>query len=992
MASPPHVTRASSSLSLHHHAQHASGSLSDSAAAQLPLTGSPIPLMPFPPQTRSPSLKAVMLGPLAPNSAFTLTSLPSASAMSPATAASSSASASAAAHKLSHTPGLHPSSSPLRSPRAAPSLSASTSSLSLLTVVGMFRLCIPVIPSQLGWAVGEALLIPYLMSLGLEETSANAIWLVNPFVGFFVQPLVGGCSDGCRSAWGRRTPFLFLFHCGISMGMLLIGFAPEVHGFLFPWRSAFDAERRAESSLLFLIFSGCVVMELCNDLLTIPSRALLNDRLPAEQIGQGNATFSAMNSLGAVIGLTMCLLPLNALWPFSLLESQLRATFAMCIAIIMTSTACTLSIQEWRWLSKRGGEAGGSGSVREQTPDLVSNQEEEEFLLEHSVESGAVSDQRRRLRGSIDADQRGSETEDSRSAIELAALTVVKSNGGPLEHGQAASIPASVPHHEPEVSAAAMLDPADPPLLATLMAFRLFPPPLLGLWITQFAWWLVVMQISFWWTTWNGIEVFAGDPLSRPDVFYEGVAFGITGTLLHALVSLFASQVLPYANTSFGVLPVYHTSAVLYALATGTLWWWRTKPASLWYMILTGLLYPVIDTNPFIVLETYTGYGEEEDEQPEAGDEAEQAQLLTPTLPLTPLTAGGHADGSLSAGAIHSPPHAADAGSLVHPNSAPLSSSSSPATGANQRPARARLDCASSSSRCCARRSAVASARFARPHHLPRASVRLVHAAAAARAGLPAGLHSPRRADGADEPVHVAVSDPERHAGRSGHQLAGRHHRRLPAVRPAQHLSQRRRSQLWPGQVVGPGRSLARLEAGQGGAQGQRRHRRSSRRRGRSGRRGQAGFQRRTRAAAQGEWREEAQVTVRQGRCRHCDGSGSVCLLGSSILNLLAFCPDRAVSRAAAAAAGGGGRRRLNVGYRYKGKAHCTGLGKIVTVFLQRTAERQSKAGSETDQRTELCGLQLQVRTSEKKRAAATCVGRAGSLRYSLALGLERRH
>ena len=682
MASPPHVARASSSLSLHHHAQHASGSLSDSAAAQLPLTGSPIPLMPFPPQTRSPSLKAVMLGPLAPNSAFTLTSLPSASAMSPATAASSSASASAAAHKLSHTPGLHPSSSPLRSPRAAPSLSASTSSLSLLTVVGMFRLCIPVIPSQLGWAVGEALLIPYLMSLGLEETSANAIWLVNPFVGFFVQPLVGGCSDGCRSAWGRRTPFLFLFHCGISMGMLLIGFAPEVHGFLFPWRSAFDAERRAESSLLFLIFSGCVVMELCNDLLTIPSRALLNDRLPAEQIGQGNATFSAMNSLGAVIGLTMCLLPLNALWPFSLLESQLRATFAMCIAIIMTSTACTLSIQEWRWLSKRGGEAGGSGSVREQTPDLVSNQEEEEFLLEHSVESGAVSDQRRRLRGSIDADQRGSETEDSRSAIELAALTVVKSNGGPLEHGQAASIPASVPHHEPEVSAAAMLDPADPPLLATLMAFRLFPPPLLGLWITQFAWWLVVMQISFWWTTWNGIEVFAGDPLSRPDVFYEGVAFGITGTLLHALVSLFASQVLPYANTSFGVLPVYHTSAVLYALATGTLWWWRTKPASLWYMILTGLLYPVIDTNPFIVLETYTGYGEEEDEQPEAGDEAEQAQLLTPTLPLTPLTAGGHADGSLSAGAIHSPPHAADAGSLVHPNSAPLSSSSSPATGA----------------------------------------------------------------------------------------------------------------------------------------------------------------------------------------------------------------------------------------------------------------------------------------------------------------------
>ena len=161
----------------------------------------------------------------------------------------------------------------------------------LLSSWEMLKLCIPVIPSQLGWAVGEALLIPYLMSLGLEETTANAIWLVNPLVGFFVQPYIGAWSDRYKGPWGRRRPFLFAFHFGIVAGLLMIGFAPELHQLLFPTIEPFDDESKASGTLLLLIFTGCVVMELSNDLLTIPSRALLNDNLPEEQIDQGNAWY-----------------------------------------------------------------------------------------------------------------------------------------------------------------------------------------------------------------------------------------------------------------------------------------------------------------------------------------------------------------------------------------------------------------------------------------------------------------------------------------------------------------------------------------------------------------------------------------------------------------------------------------------------------------------------------------------------------------------------
>ena len=170
------------------------------------------------------------------------------------------------------------------------SAASSSSSHAGLSSWTLLSLCVPVIPSQLGWAVGEALLIPYLMSLGLEETTANAIWLINPLVGFFVQPYIGAWSDGYKGPWGRRRPFLFAFHIGIVAGLLMIGFAPELHQLLLPSFEPFDQlSQSANVTLLTIIFTGCVLMELSNDLLTIPSRALLNDSLPEQQIEQGNA-------------------------------------------------------------------------------------------------------------------------------------------------------------------------------------------------------------------------------------------------------------------------------------------------------------------------------------------------------------------------------------------------------------------------------------------------------------------------------------------------------------------------------------------------------------------------------------------------------------------------------------------------------------------------------------------------------------------------------
>ena len=546
--------------------------------------------------------------------------------------------------------------SPTSSPALLPSSSSSSSSPTtagdadgeaeaetsdLLSSWEMLKLCIPVIPSQLGWAVGEALLIPYLMSLGLAETTANAIWLVNPLVGFFVQPLVGASSDACTSRWGRRRPFLLVFHFGIIVGLVMIGFAPELHGLLFPHTSAYDEQGRASATLLTLIFSGCVIMELSNDLLTIPSRALLNDCLPEEQIDQGNAWFSAMNSLGAVIGLTMCFLPLNRLWPLQLLGTQMRATFVMCIGFIMSSNLFTMTIDEWMEDDEEEGEGEGEGEGEEEEGDG-----EEDALLGKHMEEGRLQS------GKPMHTVHEADDEDDASAVPVVVVEQPAAAGGTnkAEEGEGDG-EAEGDGEEEEEEEEAEEEPSHMSLLSSLLAFRLLPPALMAIWVTQFSWWLVVMQISFWWTTWVGIIVYGGEPLTSSELFYEGVTFGIVGTLVHSIVSFFSSQVLTRANNTFGVTRVYHGSAVMFSLATMGLWWWRSKEASMVYMVFTGFLYPVINTNPFILIEVYTGYddggegeGEEEGEDVDAAAEdgaddgkhdklSDELKARDPTLP-----------------------------------------------------------------------------------------------------------------------------------------------------------------------------------------------------------------------------------------------------------------------------------------------------------------------------------------------------------------------
>jgi len=124
------------------------------------------------------------------------------------------------------------------------------------------------LPINVGWAVGEALIIPRLLQLGVSKGVASLVFLIDPGMvvfclgtmcsaahgvchvdgfrwclsgawvgsnqwdgavfGVFLQPVFGVMSDQCTSRWGRRRPFIMAFTATVCLGMVLVMYGVEL--------------------------------------------------------------------------------------------------------------------------------------------------------------------------------------------------------------------------------------------------------------------------------------------------------------------------------------------------------------------------------------------------------------------------------------------------------------------------------------------------------------------------------------------------------------------------------------------------------------------------------------------------------------------------------------------------------------------------------------------------------------------------------------------
>lgn len=129
------------------------------------------------------------------------------------------------------------------------------------------------------------------------KVSASAVTLIlataGPISGFLVQPIAGAVSDACASRWGRRRPFIFVSSLLCAIGMMLIAFSGDIgtvlgtrYCFLCNYAVGDLPDGPAPHNHVWGLISaitGIWLMNIFNNFLHAPSRALIADILPNEE-------------------------------------------------------------------------------------------------------------------------------------------------------------------------------------------------------------------------------------------------------------------------------------------------------------------------------------------------------------------------------------------------------------------------------------------------------------------------------------------------------------------------------------------------------------------------------------------------------------------------------------------------------------------------------------------------------------------------------------
>ena len=124
------------------------------------------------------------------------------------------------------------------------------------TRMELVRISAAVMGIEFSYAAETAFVSPLLLNIGLKHSHMTLMWCLSPLVckkkafieyffqrlaaekelgkieqlvdmlcfqlGFFITPLFGSLSDGCRSRLGRRRPFIILLSIGIVLGLILV--------------------------------------------------------------------------------------------------------------------------------------------------------------------------------------------------------------------------------------------------------------------------------------------------------------------------------------------------------------------------------------------------------------------------------------------------------------------------------------------------------------------------------------------------------------------------------------------------------------------------------------------------------------------------------------------------------------------------------------------------------------------------------------------------
>nr|AWL54319.1 sucrose transporter 2 [Boehmeria nivea] len=447
---------------------------------------------------------------------------------SPPSSSSSSARVSNGVSDHSHT-----SSSPPIIEHRSKSNSLATLVLSCTIAAGV----------QFGWALQLSLLTPYIQTLGIGHAFSSFIWLCGPITGLVVQPCVGIWSDKCTSKFGRRRPFILAGSLLISASVVLIGFSADVGYLLGDTNEHCRTFKGTRTRAAFVFIIGFWLLDLANNTVQGPARALLADLAGPDQRNTANAVFCLWMAVGNILGFSSGASGKWHKWfPFLLSRAcceacgNLKAAFLVAVVFLTLCTLVTL------YFAKEVPLTAKEPHHLSDSAPLLNNQQQNG--LEFSkVKSEMLAMDGGNGKSDMDGCERDTNLKRMNAKVEE-------------DHNNGFS------------------DSPGAVLVNLLTSLRHLPPAMHSVLIVMALSWLSWFPFFLFDTDWMGREVYHGDPKgnsSEVEAYDQGVREGAFGLLLNSVVLGISSFLIEPMCQRMGARVVWALSNfIVFACMAGT--------------------------------------------------------------------------------------------------------------------------------------------------------------------------------------------------------------------------------------------------------------------------------------------------------------------------------------------------------------------------------------------------------------------------------------
>ncbi|XP_021887837.1 sucrose transport protein SUC3 isoform X1 [Carica papaya] len=360
---------------------------------------------------------------------------------------------------------------------------------------------------QFGWALQLSLLTPYVQTLGIGHAFSSFIWLCGPITGLVVQPCVGIWSDKCSSKYGRRRPFILAGSLMISLSVIIIGFSADIGYLLGDTKEHCSTFKGTRTRAAFIFVIGFWMLDLANNTVQGPARALLADLSGSDQRNAANAIFCSWMAAGNILGFSA---GANGNWHrwFPFLKSRacceacgnLKAAFLVAVVFLTLCTLVTIYFADEVPLS-----ANLSKNLSDSAP-LLDDCPKNSVDISKSTHGMQVD-------ASANGNNPGSNYEQDISLRQV--NSTIEGQNGDFNDGPGAVI------------------------VNFLTSLRHLPPAMHPVLIVMAFSWLSWFPFFLFDTDWMGREVYHGDPKgnsSEVKLYDQGVREGAFGLLLNSVV------------------------------------------------------------------------------------------------------------------------------------------------------------------------------------------------------------------------------------------------------------------------------------------------------------------------------------------------------------------------------------------------------------------------------------------------------------------------